>query len=168
MLFLYIFLLKKKWVLVFVILQKKSGIWETNHLLTDARQFYTLQRHFLVYLRPLLSNTFPQWFQKSKKVEHWTLVSRGKKTFKQSEQMKKKNPLKYCFAVQFYILYEQHFSNLRPLLSITFPKGFQKFKSFDDVPKKNWVRNTYTVGGSEAPIGQRLRMFATARPPGGK
>ena len=30
----------------------------------------------------------------------------------------------------FYILYEQKFSNLRPLLSITFPQGFRKSKKF--------------------------------------
>ena len=35
--------------------------------------------------------TFPQGFQKSKKLGHWTLASGGKKTFKRSEQMKKKN-----------------------------------------------------------------------------
>ena len=30
--------------------------------------------------------------------------------------------------LRFYTLYEQKFSNLRPLLSITFPKGFRKSK----------------------------------------
>ena len=30
----------------------------------------------------------------------------------------------------FYTLYEQKFSNMRPLFSITFPQGFQKSKKF--------------------------------------
>ena len=34
-------------------------------------------------------------------------------------------------AGQFYTLYEQKFSNLRPLLSITFPKDFEYLKSLD-------------------------------------
>ena len=33
--------------------------------------------------------------------------------------------------MQFYTLYEQNFSNLRPLLYITFPQGFQKLKFLD-------------------------------------
>ena len=32
----------------------------------------------------------------------------------------------FFFALQFYTLYEKKFSNLRQLLSITFPQGFQK------------------------------------------
>ena len=39
-------------------------------------------------------------------------------------------PLKTIFARQFYTIYEQKFSNLRQLLSITFPQGFQKSKMF--------------------------------------
>ena len=31
---------------------------------------------------------------------------------------------------RFYTLYEQKFSNLRPLLSINFPQGLQKSKKF--------------------------------------
>ena len=38
------------------------------------------------YLRPLLSITFFQGFQISKKFGHWTSGSGGKKTGKQSEQ----------------------------------------------------------------------------------
>ena len=34
------------------------------------------------------------------------------------------------FAWRFYTLYEQKFSNLRPLLSITFPQGFRKYRQF--------------------------------------
>ena len=61
---------------------------------------------------------------------HWTLGNEGKKTFKQSKQMKKKKIIKkYFFPLQqFYTLYEQKFSNVKPLLSITFTQGFQKSK----------------------------------------
>ena len=37
---------------------------------------------------------------------------------------------KLFFARRFYTLYEQKFSNLRPLLSITFPQGFRISKIF--------------------------------------
>ena len=35
------------------------------------------------------------------------------------------------FARQFYTLYEQKYSNPRPLLSISFPQGFENPKSLD-------------------------------------
>ena len=42
-----------------------------------------------------------------------------------------KSPKKNTFfARRFYTLYEQKFSNLRPLHSITFPQEFRKFKKF--------------------------------------
>ena len=48
--------------------------------------------------------------------------------------MKKKRKeefVKNFFATQrFYTLYEQKFSNVRQLISNTFPKGFQKSKKF--------------------------------------
>ena len=92
--------------------EKKSHLRETKHLLTDAdgstntrnpaskakfakkqtffvRQFYTIYKQKFSNLRPLLSITFPQEFQKSKKFGHLTSGSWGKKTFKWSEQMKK-------------------------------------------------------------------------------
>ena len=53
------------------------------------RQFYTLYGQKLSNLLPLLSITFPQEFQKYKKFGNWTLWNGGKKTFKQSEQIKK-------------------------------------------------------------------------------
>ena len=61
----------------------------------------------------------------------WTLDFRkwGKKKFKRSEQIKK--ICKKLFSPrQFYTLYEQKFSNLRPLLSLTFPQGFRKSRKF--------------------------------------
>ena len=47
--------------------------------------FMTISDQFCAYklsLRPLLSITFPQGFQKSKKFGHWTSGNGGKKTFK--------------------------------------------------------------------------------------
>ena len=38
--------------------------------------------------------------------------------------------IKQIFARQFYTLYEQKFSNLRQLLALTFPQGFQISKKF--------------------------------------
>ena len=48
-----------------------------------------------------------------------------------SEQMKKKSVKKLVWPWQFYTLHEQKFSNLRPLLSITFPQGFRISKILD-------------------------------------
>ena len=72
-------------------------------------------------MSPLLSITFPQRFRKSKKFGYLTLGSWGKNTCKQSEQMKKK--IRKDFK-------EQKFSNLRPLLFISFPQGFRNSKKF--------------------------------------
>ena len=44
-------------------------------------------------LRPLLFISFPQGFRRSKKFGHWTLICGGKKTFKLSEQRKKKKKI---------------------------------------------------------------------------
>ena len=81
--------------------------------------------------RPLLFITFPQEFRKSNKFGHWTSGSGGKRTCNWSEQMKKKKPPKKNLFLprQFYTLYEHKFSNLRPLLSITFPKDSENLKS---------------------------------------
>ena len=38
---------------------------------------------------------------------------------------------KYNFAPQFYTLYEQKYSTLRPLLSIVFPKDSENLKRLD-------------------------------------
>ena len=42
----------------------------------------------------------------------------------------KKKIRNFFLLWQFYTLYEQKFSNLRPLFSITFPQGFRIFKKF--------------------------------------
>ena len=91
---------------------------------------YTLYKYKVSNLRPICFITFPQGFQKSKKVGHWTSPSGGNKTFKRSEQRKKKIRKKLSSLRQFYTLFEQVFSNLRPLLSITFPQKFHKPKKF--------------------------------------
>ena len=49
-------------------------------------RFYTLYAQKFSILRPLLSITFPQEFQKSKKFGYWPLGSLGKKTVKRSEK----------------------------------------------------------------------------------
>ena len=54
------------------------------------------------------------------------LENGGKKTFKPSEQIKKKKMLK---KIRIYSHYVQMFSNMRPLLSLIFPQGFQKSKN---------------------------------------
>ena len=52
-----------------------------------AQLFYTLYELKYLNPRPLLSNSFPQGFRKSKKFGHWTLRSGGLKTLKWSEQI---------------------------------------------------------------------------------
>ena len=133
---------------------KKKRIRETKNLSTDAdsstdtkillvrqnlpkkkplffaQKFYTLYEQKLSNLRPLLSLTFPQGVRKSKKFNHWTSENGGKKTFKRSEQMRK--ILKKLFSLRrFYTLYEQKLSNMRPLISITFPMNSENIKSLD-------------------------------------
>ena len=58
-----------------------------------------------------------------------------------------KNP-----ARRFYTLYEQKYSNLKPLLSISFPKGFRKSKKFGD----------WTLGGG-AGLKRLLNIMNTWR-----
>ena len=107
------------WFMLFL----KSRIQETKHLLNNAgsstdqikpackaklagtkelkkcvQWFYTLYMNKVSNLRPLLSNSFPQGFQKYKMFGHWTSESAGKKTFKRREQMKKKICKKLFFA----------------------------------------------------------------------
>ena len=90
-----------------------------------ARCLYTLYKQKLSDLRPLLAFTFPKGFRKSKKLGHWTSRSGGKKTFKMCEQIKI-YPWKTCNRRGDFSPLEAKVSNLRPLLSITFPQGFQK------------------------------------------
>ena len=75
---------------------------------------------------PLL---FPKDSKNQKKFGLWTFGRGGKKAFKRTKQMKKIRK-KLFSPWRFYTLYEQKFSNLRPLLYITFHQGFQKSKNF--------------------------------------
>ena len=75
--------------------KKKNRLLRQNlpkNKLFFPRRYYTLYKQKFSNLRPLLSITFPREFLKSKKFGHGTSGSGGKKTFKRSEQMKKKNP----------------------------------------------------------------------------
>ena len=64
--------------------------------LFPPRQVLTIFEQKFSNLRPLLSFTFPQEFQKYKKLGHWTLESWGKKMFKKSEKMIKSMKNLFC------------------------------------------------------------------------
>ena len=59
------------------------------------------------------------------------LGSWGKKTFKRSEQIKKKNCKNLVWPLQFYTLYEPKFSNLRHFFQLLFSKVSKNLKSLD-------------------------------------
>ena len=44
---------------------------------------------------------------------------------------------------QFYTLYKQKLLDLRTLISITFPQGFRKSKTFGHWTLGNWGKNTF-------------------------
>ena len=50
---------------------------------------------------------------------------------------------KTFFARRFYTLYEQKLSNLIPILSITFPPGFQKSKKFGHWTLGSWGKQAF-------------------------
>ena len=90
-----------------------------------ARRFQTIFKQKCSYLRPLLSITLPQGFQILKNMGHPTLESGGKKTVKRYLKSEKSEEKKLFFARRFQPIFKQKCSYLRPLLSITFPQGFQ-------------------------------------------
>ena len=137
--------------------KKKFRIRETRHLLTNADSSIDTNKILIVrqnspkeynfFLRgnftPFTSKSFQIWDHlflllflkdskiKEKKFEHWTSGSWGKKTFERNEQRRKKWVNNYFFLpLRLYTLFEQRFSNLRPLCSITFPQGFRLSKKF--------------------------------------
>ena len=61
--------------------------WKISVKKISLRRFYTLYEEIFLNLRIPLSVTFPQGFQKSQKLGHLTLGSRGKKTVKRSEKV---------------------------------------------------------------------------------
>ena len=93
-------------------------------------------------LRPLLFIICPQGFWKSKNFGDWTSASGGKKRLIGVNKWRKKS-IKTCFATAIYTFYEQKFSNLRPLLTITFPQGFQKSKKFGHWTSENGVKRPF-------------------------
>ena len=77
---------------------------------------------------------FPGWLEKSRirEIKHlWTDADSStdakKIRLERQNLLVKKQEKKWR---QFYTLYKQKFSNLRPLLSITFPQGFLNSKKF--------------------------------------
>ena len=49
----------------------------------------------------------------------------------------------FFFVRQFYTLYEQKTSNIRQILSISFPQGFQKPKKFGHLNSRSGSKNTF-------------------------
>ena len=92
------------------------------------RRFYTLYEQKFSKRRPYLSIISPQRYRKSKKFGHWALRSGGKKTFKLSEQMKKKKSLKKTSfdAAILHPLWAKVFKSE----TITFPQRFRNSKNF--------------------------------------
>ena len=72
---------------------------------------------------------FPQGFQISKNIGHPTSGSGGKKTVNWYLKIEKSERKKLFFARRFSTIFKQKCSYLRPLLSITFPQGFQISKN---------------------------------------
>ena len=110
--------------------------------LFSPRQFQTIFRQKCSNLRPLLCITFPQGIRISK-----TSESGGKKTFKwylKSEHMKKKKSVKNFFLPRrFKTIFFAKNSNLRPLLSTTFPKGFRCSKKFVHPTSGSWGKKMF-------------------------
>ena len=80
-------------------------------------------------LRPHLSDTFPQGFQKSKKFGHWTMGSGGEKTFKRSEPIKQKF-LKKCRG-DFTPFLSKSCQILHHFFPLLFPKVSENQKLLD-------------------------------------
>ena len=101
-------------------MQQKSSIQDIKNLLTNfARRLNTLYEQKFSHLRPFLSITFPQGFQKSKKFGQWAFGSGGKKTFKRREQIKKSVKNFFCG------------DDFTPLMSISFQIWDQKVGTLD-------------------------------------
>ena len=65
----------------------------------------------------------------------WRLI--GVNKWRRKKSLKKKMPRRFCN------LYEQKFSNLRPVLSITFPQEFRKSKKFGHWTLWIWGKKTF-------------------------
>ena len=103
----------------------------------NARRFYTFHKQKFSNLRPLLPIIFPPRILK-KKNGHQTSGSMCKKTFKRIEKKKNNTQQNTFLPRQFYTLYEQQFSNLRPLLSIIFFPKIPKIKKVCTLEFGKW------------------------------
>ena len=84
---------------------------------------------------------YTQGFWISKKFGNWTSGSGCKKCLNRVN--KKKSITKKICPRDFTPLYELKFSNLRPLLSITFPQGFRISKKFGHWTLENGGKMTF-------------------------
>ena len=111
----------KKILLVRQNSQKKLFFWRGNftHFLSKSFQIWD-------YLFPLL---FPNDPENLTSLDI-RLYEVGAKRRLNGVKKWKKSVKKNSSPRRFYTFYEQKFSNLRPLLSFTFPQGFQKSKEF--------------------------------------
>ena len=98
-----------------------------------APRFYTLYEQKYFNLRPFISISFPQGFGKFKKQRRQTLGSGGKKTFKWSDQRKKKI-CKNFFAAAVL-------DHLRAQMSTSDTTSFHYFSP--RIPNLNYFWTTY-------------------------
>ena len=95
------------------------------------RGLTTLYEKKFSNLRPLLSITFSQGFQKSKRFGHWILESGAKKTFKLSEQIKKIRKKNLFCRCNFTLFLSKSFQIWDHFFQLLFPKDSQNLKSLD-------------------------------------
>ena len=62
---------------------------------------------------------------------------------------------------RFYTLYELKYSNLRPLLSITFPQGFRKSKKFGHLTSGSGGKKTANVEKKTANVTNKTVIVVT-------
>ena len=72
-----------------ILLNKKSCLCHKGEMVKPRGDFRQFSNNKSSYLRPLLSNTFPQGFRISKNIRHPTSGSGGKKTIKKDRKPKK-------------------------------------------------------------------------------
>ena len=110
--------------------------WEKKKLFF-AQQFSTIFKQKYLYLRPLLSNTFPQGFRISKNIWYPTSGNGGKKTVKKDRKPKKiekkwkkwRKKTFFCDAIFNNLKKNVHiWDHFFPLL---FPKDFESLKILD-------------------------------------
>ena len=102
-----------------------------------GRQFYTLHEFFSFYPRPLLSITFPQGFQKSKKFTYWTVERSEKHQYQKKsysdwvsvwQNSLKNQPFLHGNFTPFII---KSFQIWHHFFSLLFPKDSESLKTLD-------------------------------------